>query len=146
MDPFDPNVERPECWRGQNLLGKALMYVRTKIRWERPDLAGRPQVQEIADAMEVEYDLTPSSTTSGSAAGPAMTATSLGAYTTMAVQAQLSSPDMTFLRQAVNLPTNNGEPAPEVQPIAQAWVQQNKADTKTETPGIDTNAEPPGRK
>lgn len=121
MDAFDPNVERHECWRGQNLLGKILMYVRTKIRWERPDLARRPQVQEVAAAMEAEHDLIPSNAPFVSAAGPAMTADSLGAYDMTAIRTQL---------------TTSG--APEAA-IATATVEKpaqlNKADADAKTPG-----------
>eukprot|EP00903_Cladosiphon_okamuranus_P012320 g11552.t1 len=98
MDAFDPDVERPERWRGQNLLGKVLMYVRTKIRWERPDLAARPQVQEAAAAMEAEHGITPSRASSVSAAGPAMTADSLGAFDMTAIQTQLIFAGMAFPR------------------------------------------------
>ncbi|CAM9182586.1 unnamed protein product [Ectocarpus fasciculatus] len=134
MDAFDPNVERHECWRGQNLLGKILMYVRTKIRWERPDLASRPQVQEAAAAMEAEHGLIPSNAPLVSAAGPAMTADSLGAYDMTAIQAQLPCLDMTFARAPVTAPPTFGEPAPEVL-IALATAQLNKADTDGKTPG-----------
>ncbi|CBJ25892.1 conserved unknown protein [Ectocarpus siliculosus] len=132
MDAFDPNVERHECWRGQNLLGKILMYVRNKIRWERPDLASRRQVQEAAAAMEAEHRLIPSNGRFVSAAGPAMTADSLGALNMTALQTQLHCPDM-GLRAPVTAPPTLGEPAPEVF-IAVAAVQQNKADTDAKTP------------
>ncbi|CAM9611747.1 unnamed protein product [Scytosiphon promiscuus] len=133
MDAFDPNVERHECWSGQNLLGKILMYVRTKIRWERPDLANRPQVQEAAAAMEAEHDLIPSNGPSTSAAGLAMTADSLGAYDMTAMQTQLHGPDMAFLRATVMAPPTFGEPLPEVQVIATAKL--SKADTDAKMPG-----------
>lgn len=133
MDAFDPNVERHECWRGQNLLGKILMYVRTKIRWEHPDLASRPQVQEAATAMEAKHDLIPSNAPSVSAAGPAITADSLGAYDMSAMQTQLDGPDMP--RALVTAPPTFGEPAPEVQSIATARAQPSKADTDAKTPG-----------
>lgn len=135
MDAFDPNVERHECWRGQNLLGKILMYVRTKIRWERPDLASRPQVQEAAAAMEAEHDLIPSNAPSVSAAGPAMTSDSVGAYDMTAMQIQLHNPGMAFQRAPVTAPPTFGEPAPEVQVIANDHAQLSKADTDAKTPG-----------
>lgn len=135
MDAFDPNVERHECWRGQNLLGKILMYVRTKIRWERPDLASRPQVQEVVAAMEAKHELTPSKAPSVWAAGPAITEDSLGAYDMTAMQAQLHDPNMAFLRAPVTAPPTLGEPAPEVQVIAKAKAQLTKADTDPKTLG-----------
>lgn len=147
MDAFDANVERQECWRGQNLLGKILMYVRTKIRWERPDLANRPQVREAAAAMEAQYNPSASNAPLVSAAGPAMTADSLGAYDMTALQNQLRNPGMAFLRAPVTAPTPFGEPGPEVvvamataQPIPElvittATAQPNKAEAEAKTPG-----------
>ncbi|CAB1105003.1 unnamed protein product [Ectocarpus sp. CCAP 1310/34] len=109
------------------------MYVRNKIRWKRPDLASRPQVQEAAAAMEAEHRLIPSKAGFASAAGPAMTADSLGALNMTALQTQLHCPDM-GLRAPVTAPPTLGEPTPEVS-IAIAAAQQNKADTDAKTPG-----------
>ncbi|CAM9596517.1 unnamed protein product [Pylaiella littoralis] len=136
MNAFDPGVERHECWGGQNLLGKILMYVRNKIRWEHPDLASRPQVQEAAAAMEVEYGLTPSIAPFAPPAGAAMTAGSLGAYDMTALQTQLHCPDMAFQRAHVTAPPTLGGPAPEVVSVTSVPpAQQSTADAYAKTPG-----------
>lgn len=59
VDVFDPRTEHTESWRGQNLLGKAPMYVRSKILFERPDLVARPRVQSVATAVATANRLAP---------------------------------------------------------------------------------------
>lgn len=135
MNAFDPGVERHECWGGQNLLGKILMYVRNKIRWEHPDLASRPQVQEAAAAMEAEYGLTPSIAPFAPPAGAAMTAGSLGAYDMTALQTQLHCHDMPFQRTHVTAPPTLGEPTPQVVSVPSVPpAQQSTADAYAKTP------------
>lgn len=138
MDANDLHVDRPECWRGRNLLGEVLMYVRTKIRWERPDLAERPGAQVVPGSLPARRvslgAATPHTATVPTLAQGAQDAPPLPLATVNGVD--------TRILHALSIPYGAAAPPPIVTPAVPSLlpVTQGSAGSSLASPGTAPDA------